>query len=228
MFLFTKWLIILTLSIQEYCPCKKGSCAPPPPKRHLTPLERDVQHDIDALGRGANEDISQDVNYIDHSFELETLVRHELENAMRDKGESFPQRLNEMCRVATDKLRRYDTIHKCLSEVKANPTVKAYVKGILMDDATYSCLQVADNEQQFNSCFIDYFSRNPQYLLRLANVKQTSGSPLGVATPFSERQQAGATRKEKIEDNVVPHDKARGKCAMVFKQPLTSPDAAIR
>ena len=77
-----------------------------------------------------------------------------------------------MRKLATDKLWRYDTstVQNCLQEVKGDPKVKAYVRSVLMDDPTCSYLQVADNERQVNLCFIDFFSRNLQYLLRLANL----------------------------------------------------------
>lgn len=161
-FITVKVVINLAFMLQDFCPCRSGQC--PAKQSHAvtrvqTPLEQEVQSDIDQTG-DIDDSIAQDVKYT-----LAKAVQKELQQLG-----NFDSRLNDMCNLAVNKLKRYDTVQNCLAEVQSDPAVKSIVRKTLMDDPTYTCLLAGGNETQFASCFSDYFSRNPQYLLRLANI----------------------------------------------------------
>ncbi len=175
-------------AIQDYCPCAckykpvkitdAPTCNVPAQKEIIS----EVDLDVDEMRKGlisksdilsiTNQEIDRIVENKDNAplpnaDELEQAIENEIKNMVPHKP--FDDRLKDMCKIASDKLKRYDTIDNCLAEVNSNEHAKKTVYSMLMDDPTYGCLQGAINGSQFDICFKDYFSRNPHFLLRLVD-----------------------------------------------------------
>ena len=146
-------------------------------------VRAEVNKDVSAIKSGVPQpdDIVQVVNSeIDSSIgdlkalegredttvaEIEQQIEKELQQMLPSL--TFDDRLSSVCKFATETLRRYDTVDNCLREVQGNEAAKEMIKSVLMDDPTYKCLSGAHSETQFDTCFRDFFSRKPHYLLRL-------------------------------------------------------------
>lgn len=186
--IFIKMAINYFFIIQKYCPChceykptknvKPGSCKAPNTKE----IEKEVRRDIKDAKKG-----------VIHADDLVSIVNQEIEDVVREgntdedptideiekeiekevknmlPSQHFDARLKDLCKIASDRLRRYDTLDDCLTQVKSDPNVQQTVKTMLMDDPTYSCLSQSSNGTQFDICFKDYFSKHPQFLLRLVD-----------------------------------------------------------
>ena len=182
----TKFAVNYFFVIQDYCPCacrykapkvsETGTCKAPSPKE----VSEDVDIDVDQMRQGL---ISKDDILATTNLEIDRIIQNkqshvggdELEQAIENEikrmvpEQSFEGRLQKMCSIVSDKLRRYDTVENCLQDVNSNENAKKTVYKMLMDDGTYSCLNGSSNQSQFDLCFKDYFSRNPQFLLRLVD-----------------------------------------------------------
>ena len=201
--LVAKLAVNLFFLAQDFCPCDcKAKRAPTPPTppipptcdRKMAPQDiavevgkevSDAMHGIsdpsDML-RTANDAIDASLGNL-REFEagrdpdMEKKIEAEIAQLMPKAG--YEGRLGEMCKVATEVLNRYDTVDLCLKEVKNNEGAQAMVKSMLMDDPTYACLSSSGNDTQFDACFRDFFTRNPNYLLRLSTLMPKKASEPG-------------------------------------------------
>lgn len=173
--------------IQDYCPCAcrykapklKPQCSLPTKASVSKEVDLDIKdakqgkiqkddlveltnRDIDRMLKESKQEVSEPI-----VSDLEKEIEKEIRNMMPNKN--LDDRLKDMCRIASEKLRRYDTVDACLRDVHQNADAKEMAMKMMTDDKAYTCLQSSNSSAQYDACFRDYFSRHPQFLLRLVD-----------------------------------------------------------
>lgn len=184
---FGKMALNYFFMIQDYCPCACRYKAPKINRQCKLPSSDSVSKEVDLdikdaqQGRIQKDDLVEITNRdIDRMLEENkgdtndstvSDLEREIEKEIRSMSPNLnlDERLKDMCKIASDKLRRYDTVDACLQDVHQNADAKEMAKKMMTDDKAYTCLHNSTSSAQYDACFRDYFSRNPQFLLRLVD-----------------------------------------------------------